>query len=199
MTQVQLSQADELRIARKERKPQDFVPANLFTAENVATMKPESLTAHLNYFQELVALAGAARDFETTDILNRAIGEIKTFFALGTATSAESPAESNVPRGTFEPAEAQEPIEPAAPLGQALSLDPHIPDSPGDGPGLPDEPPAEDPEVAEQLQKAMDVLKKSGIEPYMLQGADDADLLKINGIGQKRLLLIRSVYPKADA
>ncbi len=194
MTQVQLSQADELRIARKERKPQDFVPANLFTAENVATMKPESLTAHLNYFQELVAIAGAARDFETTDILNRAIGEINTFFAL----AVDTPVDGDVPRGTIEPAESQEPLEPAAPLEEsppaAQGIDPHIPDSPGDGPGLP-----EDPEAAEQLQKAMDVLKKNGIEPYMLPGADDNDLLQINGIGQKRVDLIRAKYPKANA
>ncbi len=188
MTQVQLSQADELRIARKERKPQDFVPANLFTAENVATMKEESLTAHLNYFQELVAIAGAARDFETTDILNRAIGKIKTFFAL-----------ADVPRGTIEPAETQEPLEPTAPVEPTSPAEDGWVGPEGQTAAPEGTTGSQDSEKEEQLRKTMAVLDKHGIQPHMLPGADDNDLLQINGIGQRRLDMIREAYPKADA
>ncbi len=194
MTQLTetLSKADELRLARKERKPEKFVTADLFTPETVAIMTPESLTAHLNYFQELVALAGVARDFDTVDILNRAIGEIKTFQALGAVT----PAESDVPRGTIEPEPPQEPVAPGLSVAGETLQEPLEDPVPADEPRCPA---PEDAEKAEQFRKTMAVLDKHGIQPHMLPGADDNDLLQINGIGQRRLDMIRAVYPKANA
>ena len=200
MTQLNeqpMTKAQEIQIARKALKPNPFVTANLFTAENVAVMTPESRAAHQAYFEELMLAAAENRDYDSLEVLKKAVQVIKTSFVV-----------ADVPRGTIESEETQEPAAPPAP---AQGVDPHIPDSPGDGPGLPDEPPAEDgpetaapdppvdPEVAEQLQKAMDVLAKFGVEPQMLATAVDADLLQLKGIGQGRLKLIRQAYPKANA
>ena len=188
MTQLNeqpMTKAQEIQIARKALKPNPFVTANLFTEKQVTVMTPESRTAHQTYFEELMLAAAENRDYDSLEVLKKAVQVIKTSFLV-----------ADVPRGTIDQEPPQEPEAPAAPL----SVDPHIPDSPGTGPGLPDvTTDSQDAEKEKQLLKAMAVLDKHGIQPHMLAGADDADLLQINGIGQKRVDLIRAKYPKANA
>ena len=195
MTQLNeqpLTKAQEIQIARKALKPNPFVTANLFTAENVDVMTPESRTAHQAYFEELMLAAAENRDYDSLEVLKKAVSVIKTSFVV-----------ADVPRGTSEPAEPQQPVEPAAPLEPAPNQPPTPPAedaSAGPEAQAAENPPVpQDPEVAEQLQKAMDVLAKFGVEPQMLATAVDADLLQLKGIGQGRLKLIRQAYPKANA
>ncbi len=193
MTQLNeqpMTKAQEIQIARKALKPNPFVTANLFTAENVTVMTSESRIAHQTYFEELMLAAAENRDYDSLEVLKKAVQVIKTSFLV-----------ADVPRGTFQTAhleKAPEPEPPQEPLAPAAPVEPAPPAEEGLA-GAEATAGSQDAEKEEQLRKTMAVLDKHGIQPDMLPGADDNDLLQINGIGQRRLALIRSVYPKANA